>query len=79
MIGFLATLLFLRGYRCTTKCGWRGLRFSRSQFLRRKRKLRVAFVVALLILLAAATVRLVLSRVGSSSSATHDDGVQEVE
>jgi len=61
------------------ECGWRGLRFSRSQFHRTARKLRVAFVVALFIVLATATVRFVLSRVGSQSSATHDEGIQEVE
>jgi len=38
-----------------------------------------ALIVALFILLAAATLRMVLSRVGSRSSATHDEGIQEVQ
>jgi hypothetical protein len=72
-------LLFLRGFRCTTKCGWRGFRFSRSQFQRHKRQLRATFVTLLLILLAAATVHFVLSRVGTGARAIQDEGIQEAE
>jgi hypothetical protein len=78
-IGFLATLLFLHGFRCTAECGWSGFRFSRSQFLRRKRKVRAALVVLLFLVIAAVTVRFVLSRVGLGSGPLHDEGIQEVE
>ena len=77
--GFLTGLVFLRGYRCTTECGWRGLRLSRSRFRRQRKRLRVALVVAVFILVAAATVRYALSRGGSRSGGTGDDGIGEVD
>jgi hypothetical protein len=77
-VGLLTDLIFLRGYRCTAKCGWRGLRFSRSRFRRQKKRLRVALVVAVFVLMAAATVRYVLSRAGARPSPV-DEGVVEVD
>jgi len=77
--GLLTDLLFLRGYRCTPECGWRGLRFSRSRFRRQKKRLRVALVVAVFILMAAATVRYVLSRDGSRSGGGGNEGIGEVD
>src|ERR1039458_2063218 len=73
--GLLIGLIFLRGYRCTPECGWRGLRFSRSRFRKQKKRLRVALIVAVFILTAAATVRFVLSRVGTRSGSTGDEGI----
>ena len=75
----LARLIFLRGLRCKPNCGWRGFRFSRSLFRRRERRLMVALFVVLFIAIAAWTVRYVLSRAGSGSGGTQDDGVQEVD
>ena len=75
----LTGLVLLRGYRCTPECGWRGLRFSRSRFRRQKKRLRVALVVAVFILMAAATVRYALSRVGTRSGAAGDEGIGEVD
>jgi hypothetical protein len=72
-------LIFLRGYRCTPECGWRGLRFSRSRFRKQKKRLRVALIVAVFIVLAAATVRYVLSRVGTRTGSGVDDGIGEVD
>ena len=78
-MGFLSSLLLLRWFRCSRECGWRGLRFSRSLYFHRRRRLMTAVIIALFVLLATAAVRMVLSRVGSRSSATHDEGIQEVE
>ena len=75
----LARLVFLRGLRCNTKCGWRGFRFSRSLLRRRKRRLRATMLVMLFILATAMTVRYVLSRASSGQAAAHEGGVQEVE
>ena len=76
--GWLAGLIFVRGYRCTAKCGWRGLRFSRGRFRRQKQRLRVALVVAVFLLMAAATVRYMLARAGARPSPV-DEGVVEVD
>jgi hypothetical protein len=76
--GVLGSLLLLRGYRCTTECGWRGIRFSRSRFRRQKKRLKSALIVAVLLLAAAATVRYALSRTGSRSGGTGEEGVGEV-
>ena len=73
----LANLLSLRRFRCTRECGWRGVRFSRSQFHKSKKKIRLALIVIFFILAAAYTVRYMLPRVGTGG--THDDGIQEVE
>ena len=75
----LTDLIFLRGYRCTLECNWRGLRFSRSRFRRQKKRLRVALVIAVFILMATATVRYVLSRAGSRSGSGVDEGIGEVD
>ncbi len=76
--GFLLGLLFLRGYRCTPDCGWRGLRFSQSRFRKQKKRLRVAVIVAVFLLMAAVTVRYVLARVGTRTP-TGGDGIGEVD
>ena len=76
--GVLTGLLFLREYRCTTKCGWRGLRFSRSRLRRQRKRLKVALVVAVFILIAAASVRYALSRVGQRSGGAGEEGIGEV-
>jgi len=75
--GLLASVFFLRRFRCTTQCGWSGFCFSRSQFRKRKKKIRFALIVVFFVLAAACTVRYMLSRVGVGDS--HDDGIQEVE
>jgi hypothetical protein len=77
--GWLAGVFFLRGLSCKPDCGWRGFRFSRSLFRRRKRRLRSALFVVLFIAMAALTVRYVLSRAGAGPGGTHDDGFREVE
>lgn len=74
----LLGLLFLRGYRCTTACGWHGVRFSRSRFRRQRKRLRIGLVVAAFILMAAATVRYMLARVGPRSGPGGDEGIGEV-
>jgi len=76
--GLLASLLFLRGFRCDTACGWRGLRFSR-RIHKYKQRFRRALVIAIFILAAALAVRYALSRLGSSRGAADDDGIQEVD
>ena len=76
--GRLTRLVFLREYRCTAECGWRGLRFSRSRLRRQKKRLRLALVIAVFILMAAATVRYVLSHNVSQSGGEGDDGIREV-
>ena len=75
----LTDLLFLRGYCCTTECGWRGLRFSRSRLRRQRKRLKVALIVAVFVLMAAATVRYVLSRGGSHSGGGGNEGIGEVD
>ena len=75
----LTGLVFVRGYRCTAECGWRGLRFSRSRFRRQRKRLGGALVVAVFILMAAATVRCALSRVGPRSGGAGDEGIGEVD
>jgi len=75
----LARLFFLRGFRCTTECGWRGLRFSRSQYRRQKRKLRALLFFLLFVVVAAITVRYVLARIGSGPNGPRDEGILEVE
>jgi hypothetical protein len=77
--GVIVRFLLLRIFRCTTECGWRGLRFSRSRLRARRQQLKTAVVVALFIVTAAVTVHYMLSRASSRASGTHDDGVQEVE
>jgi hypothetical protein len=79
LVGLLASLLFLRGFRCEPPCGWRGLRFSRSRMYKYKQRFRRALVIAIFILAAALAVRYALSRLSSSRGATHDDGIQEVD
>jgi hypothetical protein len=79
MNGFLTRLLLLRGFRCTKECGWRGLRFSRSRFRARKRKLKTALIVMLFIVSAAMVVRYMLERASSRAGGTADDGIQEVD
>jgi hypothetical protein len=74
--GLLSSLFFLRGYRCIPECGWRGLRFSRSRFRAGQRRLKVALIVMLFLVAAAATVNFVLSRSGLRSGPAHD-GVEE--
>ena len=75
--GSLATLLLLRRFRCSSQCGWRGLRFSRSQYQKSKRKIRFALIVLFFVLAAAYTVHYMLPHVGTGG--THDDGIQEGE
>ncbi len=70
----LGTLFFLRRYRCSTQCGWNGIRFSRSRYRRSKKKLRFALVVLVFVVAAAMTVRYMLPRVGTEGS--HDEEVQ---
>jgi hypothetical protein len=74
----LTGLLFLRGYRCTTECGWHGLRFSRSRLRRQKKRLRSTLIVAAFVLAAVATVRYMLSRTGSHTGSPDDEGIGEV-
>ena len=78
-MGTLARLIFLRGLRCKPNCGWRGLRFSRSLFRRRKRRLMYALFIVLFIAMAAWTVRYVLARAALGRGGAGDDGIQEVE
>jgi hypothetical protein len=78
LTGRLARLLFLRGLRCKPNCGWRGFRFSRTQFRRRKRHLKVTVVVVLFVAIAVITIRYLVLRGGMGGGA-HDDGIQEVE
>lgn len=73
----MTNLIFLRGYRCTAGCGWKGLRFSHSRFRARKKRLRGALIIVLFIVTAAATVHFVLSRVGLRSNDSHNDGIEE--
>jgi hypothetical protein len=73
----LASLLLLRWFRCSAQCGWRGLRFSRSQYRKRKKKIRFALVVLFFVLAAAYTVHYMLPSDGVGG--THDDGIQEGE
>jgi hypothetical protein len=75
--GLLVLLPLFRRFRCTKECGWRGIRFSRSRFRRSKRRLRILLIFLLFFLAAAATVRVMLSRVGPRS--VHDEGIQEIE
>ena len=75
--GLLASLLFLRWFRCTTQCGWRGVRFSRSQFRKNKKKIRFALIAVFFLLAAVYTVHFMLPRVGAGGS--HDDSTQEIE
>jgi len=75
----LASLLFLQRLRCNTKCGWRGFRFSRTQYRRHKRQLKVSLFVVLFIMAAAVTVRYAISRFGSGQSGPRDEGIREVE
>ena len=77
--GTLARLVFLRGLRCKPNCGWRGFRFSRSLYRRRRRRLMYALFVVLFIATAAWTVRYVLSRAGAGQGGPADDGIQEVD
>jgi hypothetical protein len=65
--------------RCKPDCGWRGFRFSRNLFRRRKRRVISVLFVILFIATAALTVRYVLSRVGGGQSGAQDDGIREVE
>jgi hypothetical protein len=78
-MGALASLLCLQRMRCTSKCGWRGVRFSRSQLHRRKRRLKTTLFVVLFIVIAAVTVRYALSRYGSRPSEPRDEGIREVD
>jgi hypothetical protein len=71
----LGTLFFLRRYRCSTQCGWKGIRLSRSRYRRSKKKLRFALVVLFFAIAAAMTVRYMLPRVGTDGN--HDEDVQE--
>lgn len=74
----LTRLLFLRRYRCTSECGWRGLRFSRSRLRRQSRRLKRILIVAAFLLAAASTVRYLVSRAGSISDGTGNEGIGEV-
>jgi uncharacterized membrane protein AbrB (regulator of aidB expression) len=65
--------------RCSTQSGWRGFHFSRSEFRRRKRRLRATLFIVLFIIATAMTVRYVLLRVSSGEGGAHDDGIREVE
>jgi hypothetical protein len=71
-------MLFLRGYRCTPECGWRGVRFSRSRFRRQRKRFRVVVIGLVFMLIAAGAVRYVLARMGPSSGPS-DDGIREVD
>jgi hypothetical protein len=62
--GLLARLIFLRWYRCSHECGWRGLCFSHSLLQAEGRRVMRALILLLLIVAAAAIVYLVLSREG---------------
>lgn len=79
MIGLSARFFLLRGFRCTTECGWRGLRFSHSRYRARKRQLRDALIIVLFILTAAATVHYMLSRASSRAGGAHENGIQEID
>ena len=74
--GSLARLIFLRGYRCSHDCGWRGLRFSYGLFHAEKKRLRRGLIVVLFIVSVAATVYLVLSHAGPRLGGPHDDSEQ---
>ena len=74
--GLLTGLIFLRSYRCAHECGWRGLRFSRSLFRARSRRLRVAAIVVLFVVVAAASVYFMLSRAGLRAGGSHDDSAE---
>lgn len=76
--GFLFRMLFLRRYRCTPECGWRGVRFSRSRFRQQKKRFRVVVIGLLFMLTAAVAVRYVLARMGPPGGSV-DDGIREVD
>jgi hypothetical protein len=76
--GALTGLLCLRGFRCTTKCGWRSLRFSRSRLRQKRKRLKSALIVAAFMLAAVATVRYMLSRSGSGPDGAGTEGIGEV-
>jgi len=78
-MAYFAKLLFLRGLRCETKCGWRGLRFSRNKFRRGKRSLRKTLLAGILLLIVVVIVWHALTRAGSNLGGAHGDGIQEVE
>jgi hypothetical protein len=77
--GRIARLLFLRALRCKPDCGWRGFRFSRSLYRRRRRRLMYALFVVIFIVTAAWAVRCVLSRASTGQGGAVDDGVREVD
>jgi hypothetical protein len=79
IFGGLTRLFFLRGYRCTTECGWRGgLRFSRSRLQRQKKRLRRALIVAAFMLATVATVRYMLSHSSAVPEGSSNEGIGEV-
>jgi hypothetical protein len=71
--------LLLRRWRCTPECGWHGYRFSRSQFHRRKRQVRMALLIVLGAMAVVGLVWYALSRVSARGGATQEEGIQEVE
>ena len=77
--GLLLSLFFLRRLRCTTKCGWRGLRFSRSLFRARRRRLGATLMVVLFIMTAGVTVRYLIARFGSNTGSPPDQGIEDGE
>jgi hypothetical protein len=68
----------LRVWYCTSECGWRGLRFSRSLFSRSKHRARNAILAALVVLGSALVIRLALSRLQGRAPPTGDEGIHEV-
>jgi ABC-type lipoprotein release transport system permease subunit len=76
MVDF-ARLLCFRGLRCHTKCGWRGYRFSRSLFGRRKRRLRIILIILFFMVIAGMTVRHMVLRAGLGQSGAQEDNILE--
>jgi hypothetical protein len=69
----------LRGWRCSTGCGWHGLRFSNSLFLREKARVRKAVYLAILLVSSVLAVRYALSRAPERSTPSGNEGIQEIE
>lgn len=75
----LLRALMLRRWRCTSKCGWNGFRFSRSLISLGKRRARKVLIALFVVLAATFTIRYVLSRLPSGTSPGGYDGVHETE
>jgi hypothetical protein len=79
MAKVLTGLFFLREYRCNTKCGWHGIRFSASLFRRKKKRLSRAMIVLAFLVGAAATVRYMLAGASPPKKNPGDEGIGVVD